>query len=147
MPSGETAEAAADRALGLKGANTFVTIEDSQMMNDPTALCGSSNTNGTVDVAKSLEDMKLLYRERYQLEFLDIFTRSITRNDITLYMNPGLPLILHYPVGDTSYIRFVVMMCEKDDDDESGGGGGSSESSAECADDNDDGGGDTDIVL
>jgi hypothetical protein len=92
---------------------TYVTIEDDQ----PPPNTDSGLSPSTKKYVPNLDSMEELYRERFQIRYLELFTKNIDRNDLTLYMKEKLPLVLHFPVGDTSYIRFVLMMCEKDDED------------------------------
>ena len=90
-------------------AQTYVTIEDDlPPPNTDIGLCNPDTKN-----TPNLDQMQELYRERFQIRFLDHFTKNIDRNDITLYMANNLPLVLHFPIGDRSYIRFMLMMCEK----------------------------------
>ena len=92
--------------------HTYVTIEEDTI--PPNTDVGLSNKSKKY--VPHWDSMEELYRERFQTRYLDYFTKNIDRNDITIYMARSLPLVLHFPVGDTSYIRFVLMMCNKDDE-------------------------------
>lgn len=93
--------------------HTYVTIEEETIL--PNTDVGLSNNSKKY--VPHWEGMEELYRERFQTRYLEYFTKNIDRNDITIYMAPNLPLVLHFPVGDTSYIRFVLMMCNKEEEE------------------------------
>ncbi len=93
--------------------HTFVTVEENATPENTDVGLSHSPKK----LVPNWDDMEELYRERFQTRYLEYFTKNIDRNDIILYMAPTLPLVLHFPVGDTSYIRFVLMMCEKDEND------------------------------
>lgn len=67
-----------------------------------------------------LSEMREIYNAPYNLRFLMHFTKNIDRHDLTLYLSPEYSLMLiHFPVGDDDYVRFVLMQCANDS---SGGG-------------------------
>lgn len=93
--------------------HTYVTVEENTSPeNTDDGLSATSSK-----LVPNWDEMEELYRERFLTRYLEFFTKNIDRNDITVYMAPTLPLVLHFPVGDISYIRFVLMMCEKGEND------------------------------
>jgi hypothetical protein len=56
------------------------------------------------------DELSVLFRERYLVEYLMHFVKAMERHTLTLRLAPGLPLLLEYPFGGGSenFIRFVL---------------------------------------
>ena len=62
----------------------------------------------TPDVGAS-ENLRVCYRERFSVDYLGYFMKSMERHHLTMRLSSGKPLILQYPLGnEESYIRFVL---------------------------------------
>ncbi len=122
--SSPSSSVSSDKEHRLVG-HTYITVEGDNgggrvVESTDDGLVANSGDNITRgrrnELSNSIPDwdsMEELYRERFLTRYLEYFTKNIDRNDITFYMAPNAPLVLHFPVGDTSYIRFVLMMCDK----------------------------------
>lgn len=55
------------------------------------------------------ENLRVCYRERFSVDYLGYFMKSMERHHLTMRLSSGKPLILQYPLGnEESYIRFVL---------------------------------------
>lgn len=95
--------------------HTYVTVEEIDLPppNTDMGLSYYGNRN-----TPNMDDMEQLYRQIYPLLYLEYFTKNLDRNDVTFHMTTGFPLLVNYPVGDRSYIRFVLMRLMDDSDPE-----------------------------
>lgn len=71
-----------------------------------------------IQATPNLENMEEVYRETFNRSLLEHFTKGFEKFDLKIYIDKEMPLILHYPVGASSYIRFILMMLGNDDDDD-----------------------------
>lgn len=74
-------------------------------------------TNVTIRTAEAETDaspvdaseMEVRYSEKFSVEYLSLFLKSMERHHLTIRLSSGKPLILHYPLGnEESHIRFVL---------------------------------------
>tara|TARA_Y100000748_G_scaffold289750_1_gene275832 strand:- start:1348 stop:2283 length:936 start_codon:yes stop_codon:yes gene_type:complete len=60
---------------------------------------------------------KLVYTDQFSLKWLSKFIKSMERNDFTMRISPGLPLVVLYKLGgDDSHVCYVLAAKTPDDD-------------------------------
>jgi hypothetical protein len=76
----------------------------------------SSKVDNITKITPNLENMEEVYREAFDRMFLEHFTKGFEKFDLKIHIGKNLPMILHYPVGASSFIRFILMSCEKQEE-------------------------------
>ena len=75
-----------------------------------TAIRATDGTACEFATPPAEDELKCLFKERYLVEYLMHFVKSMERHTITLRLAAGLPLLLEYPFGGGSenFIRFIL---------------------------------------
>lgn len=66
-------------------------------------------TEETVQSEIAIEDMTIVYDQKFSSQYLNYFFKSMERTTLTMKLSEDKPLVLDYPLGkDNSYITFVL---------------------------------------
>lgn len=105
--------------LGLRSTHTFRSLTRWENKGEDRTIITTSEDSEELG-SQPRVPLKKVFDERYSTEFLNLFMKSMERQEIVLRFSPGKPLVVQYDFGGETmgYCNFILVPIRKDVDEE-----------------------------